>query len=239
MSWVSSHAHPGQKWGSGADCKAEKFITWGGSLLPPIQNLEPNVRRDYLHKYYLPKLQEDRQPTEVLRRVTNAAIGNEGGRKKSGTSSRPPPTPPTLTCSSTGSPKRNASMPLPHLSRSASQPLPISTQRTPGSMAVNTDSGRYGTLWLQPRGDMMDPIASKTSFHRGAAIEEPKFQAGPKRLWGPVAHMTQGSRAGSTSGSRAGSTSGSQRGSGRIRFSESCGRTPSEAFGRTPEPSCH
>lgn len=202
--------------------------------MPAIQTLDPSVRRDYLNKYYLPKLQEDRQPQDVLKRVTMAALGDGGKGLYGGSASkvRPPREHSSPRGSDSSRRKHSSSNNLPTLQRSASEPQG-SMRRMPGSMAVPTESGRYGSLWLAPH---------ITSSQYGVAKDPPRqAHAGPQRMWGPVAQM---SMALERSHSHAGSANTSQRGSGKIRFSESCGRTPSESCGRTPsvssfrEPSC-
>lgn len=205
--------------------------------MPPIQTLNPGVKREYLNKYYLPKLQEDLQPSEVLNRVTVAALGPLGKTGRDSISTRKPPPlaptpssrqqqwPPCPLADSGARRQRDSSSYMPSLNRSASEPLPLpSTQRKPGSLAVPSQSGKYGSLWLPPH-----PTSSQYGGER-EVTQRP--HAGPQRLWGPVAQMTL------AEGRSKMSSSSSHHGSGRIRFSESCGRTPSESCGRTPEPSC-
>lgn len=220
---------PGQKWGAGETMKAEQMITWGGALLPPIETLHTSVRHDYLHKFYLPKLQADSQPQEVLKRVTSAALADKGYTDtqlfEAQLKARKAPTPqisaPSPAHGSSNGRKRDSDFHPRRLHRSASEPLPgQSTQRQPGSLAVPTDSGKYGTYWLAPH-------STSAQYGAGTPNQRP-FHAGPDRLWGPVAKMTL-----APSWLKAGSSSNGDRGSGRIRFSESCGRTPSEKSGRT------
>jgi len=211
-------AHPGQKWGGGGRA-AEHHITWGGAMMPPVQNLHKSLRRDYLHKYYLPKMQEDCQPPEVMQRLCCAAMGNRGrfespAAQKAKVPLPMPPTPRVVNSRAPGSSRSlSSSTRSRSLHRSTSEPT-LRKQRIPGSMAIATDSGRYGCLWLPPHA---------TSSKYGIAPETPnQVAAGPSRLFGPVAQMTMGLEPGRSRGD--------ERGSSRIRFSESCCRTP--------QPSC-
>mmetsp|Transcript_70992 Transcript_70992/g.123131 ORF Transcript_70992/g.123131 Transcript_70992/m.123131 type:complete len:215 (-) Transcript_70992:19-663(-) len=203
-------ATPGQCWGNVAN-KPENYITWGGSLMPPIESIEPRVRREFLNRFYLPRLQEEHHAYEVLKRTAEKGLCTDSELKHpSALSSRRRahagfPSPPMAGSRSHATGHRQT----PLLSCSLSEPN-VTSVRQRGGLGVATEDGRYGQLWLPRRANQQQPSG---------------YLAGPRHMWGPVAHALHAQQRVPTSQTIRSSSSSqcapAGRGSSSIRFRES------------------
>lgn len=62
------------------DILPECHLSWGGALLPAIQQVDPVYRTECMRKYHIPKLIEEGYRREVIDRVVRAAGDGRGAR---------------------------------------------------------------------------------------------------------------------------------------------------------------
>mmetsp|Transcript_64497 Transcript_64497/g.115998 ORF Transcript_64497/g.115998 Transcript_64497/m.115998 type:complete len:170 (+) Transcript_64497:44-553(+) len=165
-------------------CQPENFITWGGSLLPRIETLEPRIRETALNRFYIPKLvSEGFTNPEIISRVEHAAtIGM-------------PPAHPIHRGKHKGhasSASALAMMANPSLASGMSHSRSLPSLARPNPPVFN-HLVLSGPDRLPFAGHL--PSVRTPSMHRNGSgrLQLQPFIAGPEQKWGPVArYMTSG-----------------------------------------------